>query len=176
MSSIDHERLVSMNSRMLQISKDSLKKQLVENSDEVILLFGGLENMISLCLTNPNAHKHLDQINLEAFDNKILMNMTNHNEVPDFDMRSTELADNNNNNNNYVRKDTNNINGYESNCVALVNVETLKEYKDACIVINADPCDNLYHKIFSKSNKNINLIKIDEKIRNNTGIGRTRIF
>ena len=177
MSSIEQERFASINSRMMEMSKDSLKKQFLENHDEIVAMFGGLENMTSLCLTNPKAWDQLDPIKIETFDQKILMNIADHNEnvykhtLPDFHMKSIELVHDD------TRKDTglaitNNKNDENTedrddheNCVELLTVETLEEYDNACIVIKADICDNFYFKIFSKSDKN--LIKIYQRITNN---------
>ena len=76
MSSIDPAKLLSINHRLKEISDNSLHSQLTANQNEIIDIFGGLENMICLCLTNPNACDKLDPIKLTSFEKKFITNNT----------------------------------------------------------------------------------------------------
>ena len=128
-------------------SVSKLSSTLCQEQEKVIKSFGGLANMIELCLTHPNASKHID-INSEQFNSfKQIIKMNNDDMVDSYDNDQTSQAiadiiinDGTNNNGN------NNLNHQKQSQVQTVT--TTAEYYNGCtIVIDCYPRNCLLFKL-----------------------------
>ena len=167
---IDHKHLETLMDEILssflhekKFNTTNLSSKLSKNQDAVILSFGGLTNMIELCLTNPSASEYIN-LDSQQFDSFTHLFMMKNNDDHDIDnskananntqmnVSKTDVIISDDSNNN-INKNNNNIN----NNTILKPIKTLTtndiaEYRHSKLIIDFDPNNNSLFKLIDDEN------------------------
>lgn len=158
-----------------------LTQKLSQQQEQVIVAFGGITNMIELCLTNPNTHKYID-INSPQFtsfkqmlqiknpSNTQTINVTwenkenscsveihcqtkdDHNDHnPNINTNNTNLKFNTTCNNNDCQQNTS-VTSDNRQKIQIQTVTTSSEFNNSIVIIDCDPTNNMLFTLIKNTN------------------------
>ena len=137
---------------------EQLAAALTEHQQEMIESFGGITNMIHLCLTNPQATRYVDTDCQQFQTLKKIINDTNKQQKKD----ETDSDSNSNLNCNYSYTYTYNYNNNNNNNCNNNDsqIDTISQFNDSKIILNIDPKDNLCFKLMKNENLALKLYNL----------------
>ena len=154
-------------------NESNLSSKLIEHQEEVILSFGGLTNMIELCLTNPNASQHVDTDSKQFISLKNMLEIQTNSIDKKTDKKNIDIDDhdsynisdntntntntnimNNNNTNTILDNQNNNSNTLspQTGQLQACTVMTATQYDKNLAIIDCDPRNNLLFTMIKNGN------------------------
>ena len=139
-----------------QANASRLSASFCEKQEDVIASFGGITNMIELCLTNPNASKYIDT-DCKQFDSlrKILKLNDDSSDSALKKNRSISLIkiyddENINDINTHIHTHTHNYN--HNQLQQIQTVKTVAEYYHSTLILDCDARNSLLFKLIKNGN------------------------